>query len=312
MARVAARKHIKVGSRASPLSLAQNEEVLRLLRTQYPATEFTVVPMATGGDRQKDAPLLSLGRGMFVKDIEQALLSGGIDLAIHSAKDLPSSLPEGLVIGAICERRDPRDVLVDRWDLPFDRLPSGARLGTSSPRRMAQLKSLRPDLQFLPIRGNVGTRLAKAVGDSYDGVVLAAAGIQRLGMEGRIVEYLSPDLCTPDVGQGALAVEARADDEEVLAMLAAIDHWPTSTAVRAERAFLAAIGGGCRVPVAAYAQVEGYELRISAMAGAPDGSRVVRVKLQGEASSPETTGRAAAEALLRAGATEMLAGGSRP
>lgn len=309
---MAARKHIKVGSRTSPLSLAQNEEVLRLLRARHPDTEFTVVPMATGGDRQKDAPLLSLGRGMFVKDIERALLSGEIDLAIHSAKDLPASLPEGLVIGAICQRRDPRDVLVDRWDLPFDQLPPGARLGTSSPRRVAQLQSVRHDVQFLPMRGNVGTRLAKALGSDYDGVVLAAAGIQRLGMEGRIAQYLSPDLCTPDVGQGALAVEARADDTEVLAMLAGIDHWPSSTAVKAERAFLAAIGGGCRVPVAAYAQVEGRDLRISAMAGAPDGSQVVRIKLQGDASSPEAAGRAAAEALLRAGARDMLARGVGP
>ena len=271
-------KRVKVGSRTSPLSLAQTEEILRPLRALEPDREFVVVPITTGGDKNKDAPLLSLGRGMFVKEIEQALLRGEIDLAVHSAKDMTSTVPDGLTIGAFGERKDPRDVLVNRWSLPFLELPSGARLGTSSPRRTAQLNALRDDIEILPIRGNVGTRIAKAASDEYDGVVLAAAGLVRLGMQGQVSEYLSPDVCIPEVGQGALAVEARASDSEVLELLARIDHKPTSTAVVAERAFLEKLGGGCQVPVAAYARLEGSELDISAMAALPDGSRIFRVR----------------------------------
>ena len=301
-------KRVKVGSRTSPLSHAQTEEVLRPLRLLYPDTEFEIVPITTVGDRSKSAPLLSMEKGMFVKDIEASLLGGEIDLAVHSAKDLTAELPRGLVLGAFGERQDPRDVLVNRWGAALAELPKGARLGTSSPRRTAQLRAARPDLQILPIRGNVGTRLEKARGDQFDGVVLAAAGVARLGRSEEISEYLEPEVCTPEVGQGALAVEARDDSVQVLDMVSRIDHIATSTTVRCERAFLLAIGGGCRVPVTAYARLDGGELHILAMAAIPDGSRVLRVSLIRKSAEPESAGQQAAEALEEEGAREIIAG----
>ena len=299
-------KSIKVGSRKSPLARAQTEEVLSQLHERHPNREFLVVAMATGGDRSKDAPLLSLGRGTFVKEIEQSLLEGEIDCAVHSAKDLTATLPEGLVLAGIIARGDPRDVQVNKWDAPLMELPSGARIGTSSPRRTAQLNGLRPDLHVVPIRGNVGTRLDKARGEDYDGVVLAAAGIIRLGRQTEITEYLAPDRFTPEGGQGTLAVEVRADDDGMIEMLDKIDHGPSSAALRAERAFVQTMGGGCKVPVAAYARLEGEEIHILAMAALPDGSRIFRAEIRCDAGDPASAGRQAAEALLSKGAGEIV------
>lgn len=305
-------KRVAVGSRTSPLSLAQTEEILRSLRPLYPDTDFRILPTPTIGDRHKSAPLLGMERGMFVKEIELALLASEIDLAVHSAKDLPWGLPDGLVLGAFGRRRDPRDALVDRWSKPLAELPAGARIGTSSPRRTAQIKALRPDVDILPIRGNVGTRLRKARGEEYDGVVVAVAGLIRLQRQDEISEYLDPDVCIPEVGQGALAVEARAADSTILDMLAAIDHRPTSVAVRSERAFLETIGGGCKVPVTAYARLDGEELRIAAMAATPDGSRIVKVQVTCKADEPESAGRQAAEELMRSGARRIVVRGASP
>lgn len=299
-------RRVSVGSRSSPLSIAQTEEVLGLLRQLSPDTEFAVVPMKPQGDRNKDAPLLSMDRGMFTRDIEVALLNGDVDLAVHSAKDLPPELPDGLVIGAFGRRKDARDALVDRWDARFDELPAGARIGTSSPRRVAQLRTRRPDLQLLPIRGNVGTRLEKAQGSEYDGVVVAVAGLDRLRRRPEISELLDVELCTPEVGQGALAIEAREVDSDILEMLAQIEHLPTAIAVRAERSFLATIGGGCRVPVTAYATVDGDRLDMLAMASEPDGSRTVRVRAEGHVDDPESAGRLTVHDLLEAGASEII------
>lgn len=304
----ATNQQVRIGARSSPLSLIQTEEVLSQLRLRFPHVEFVVVKVNTLGDRNKTAPLLSMDRGMFVKEIEVALLSGDIDMAVHSAKDLPAELPEGLVLGAFTERNDPRDVLVSKSGLPLGKLPANSRLGTSSPRRHALLKSLRNDIEVVPVRGNVGTRLEKAFGADYDGVILAAAGLIRLGMEHKITEYFDPDVFTPDTGQGALAVEARADDTRTLELLAAVDHQPTSAAVRAERAFLEAMGGGCKVPVAAYAvQIDG-KLRVHALAAAPDGSQLFREYAEGDSSSPEAVGRSIAESLLKSGAAKLVYG----
>ena len=300
------RLKVTVGSRASPLSVAQTEEVLSQLRPHYPDIEFAVISITTGGDRRKEAPLLSLGRGTFVKEIELALIDGEIDFAVHSAKDLPASLPEGLTLAGIVPRQDPRDALIDRWGLPLMELPPGARLGTSSPRRIAQLMALRPDLAVLPIRGNVGTRIEKAGGTDYDGVVLAAAGLLRLGRRSEISEHLTPDTFTPDVGQGTLAVEVRVEDTRTIEMLRAIDHRPTSLALQAERGFLVALGGGCQVPVAAYARLVGGELHISAMAAVPDGSRIFRTEATYDADDAAAAGERAAEALLATGAREII------
>lgn len=265
-----------------------------------------MVRITTGGDRNKDAPLLSMERGMFVRDIEQALLAGEVDFAVHSAKDVPISLPDGVTVRAAGRRKDPRDALVNRWGAPLSGLPPGARLGTSSPRRTAQLKAARPDIELLPIRGNVGTRLDKAGGPDYDGVVLAAAGLQRLGRTGEVAELLAPEVCTPDVGQGTLAVEARSGDAEILDMLGRLDHPPTTRALAAERAFLAALGGGCKSPVAAYARPSGRGLRVYAMAATPDGGRVVRVALSFPDGDAASVGSRVAEELMKAGAAEFV------
>lgn len=247
-------------------------------------------------------------RGMFVKEIEAALLNGDIDLAVHSAKDMPVETPPGLAVAAYTERQDARDVLVNRWGLPLAELPPGARLGTSSPRRISQLKAARPDIALLPVRGNVDTRIRKAHTSDYDGVALAAAGIMRLGRQAEISAYLSPEVCVPDVGQGALAVQVRASDADMLACARAIDHPPTSAAVRAERAFLETLGGGCTLPTAAYARIQADALHIIAMAAHPDGSEIVRLSETYRASDPTAAGSAIAEALLSGGARRILEG----
>lgn len=286
--------------------MAQTQEVARLLVEAHPFLDIQVVPLSTRGDRNKAAPLLSMERGMFVKDIELALLNGEIDLAVHSAKDMPAAMPLGLAIAALPKREDARDVLVNRWNAPLNELPFGARLGTSSPRRAAQIKAARPDIEILPIRGNVDTRLQKAASDDYDGAVLAAAGIKRLRRQSEISAYLSPEECVPDVGQGALAVQARAADSEILKLVGAIDHAPTSKAVSAERAFLAAMGGGCTMPTAAYAKLDGDKLRVLAMVAKPDGSEAVRVSESFSSDDPIEVGNAVASALMDSGGDRIL------
>ncbi|MDP7412909.1 MAG: hydroxymethylbilane synthase [SAR202 cluster bacterium] len=298
---------VKVGTRASPLALAQTEEVLHPLVRAFPDIRFETITITPDGDRRKAVPLLSMERGMFVKELEAALLTGEIDMAVHSAKDMPAELPDGLVLAAFPERNDPRDVLVNRWESRFDDMPAGARIGTSSPRRATQLNHLRPDIEVMPVRGNVGTRLERAMEEPYDGVVLAAAGIARLGRASEIHHYFEPDMFTPDAGQGALAVETRIDDEELHSLLVAVDHALTRTAVTAERAFIAAIGGGCKIPVAAYAEVIDGCLRISAIAGLPDGSSLFRVTLDADPSTPEAAGQSIANALMESGAADILA-----
>ena len=297
---------IRVGTRTSALAVAQTDEVVGTLRMSFPDTQFQIVPITSEGDRNKDAPLLSLGRGTFANRLEQSLLDGDIDMAVHSAKDLASALPDGLVIAAYPERKDPRDVIVNRWALRFDDLPPGATLGTSSPRRCGQLLSVRPDIQFVPIRGNVDTRLSKVGTDDCDGVVLAAAGLERLSRLDEATEILTTDLCVPDAGQGALAVETRFDDDLVKEMLEVVNHRETWAAVTAERAFVQTTGGGCRVPVAAYAVVEAGALRIRTMACLPDGSRIFRKSVTGPADDPQLAGRAAAHALMQTGAESIM------
>ncbi len=243
---------------------------------------------------------------MFVKEIEAALLGGEIDIAVHSAKDMPAITPPGLVIAAYTEREDARDVLVNRWNSPLSDLPGGARLGTSSPRRAAQVKAARPDIEILPIRGNVDTRLSKANSADYDGAILAAAGILRLGRKSEISAYLSPEECVPDVGQGALAVQVRETDSELIRRVEAIDHSATSTAVRAERSFLATLGGGCTLPTAAYAELEHDTLNIIAMVAVPDGSEIARLSESFSADDPVAAGRSVASALMNAGAARIL------
>ncbi len=289
----------RVGTRKSPLALAQTEEVVSRLRDRFPSAVFEVVPMTTGGDRKKDTALVSLGRGAFAKDIESALLAGDVDLAVHSAKDLASELPDGLTLAGCVPRQDPRDALIDRWAAPLSKLPPGARIGTGSPRRTALLKSLRPDIEVVPIRGNVGTRLGKIGGPDCDGVVVAAAGLARLGRIDEAHELFPTETFVPDAGQGTLAIEARSGDRPLLDMIRAIDHGPTSAALTAERAFVRRIGGSCKVPVAAYARLTNDGgLRIHGMAAAPDGSRVFRREVASPTASPAEMGETLASLLL--------------
>ena len=279
------------------------------LRTSFPADDFTIVRISTSGDRDKVSSLQSLGRGTFSKDIEDALLRGEVDLAVHSAKDLVPDLPDGLTIGGVLEREDPRDVLVNRWGVTLAELPAAARIGTGSPRRGAQILALRPDLHVLPIRGNVGTRLEKSRGSDYDGIVLAAAGLVRLGMQSEVTEYLDPHAFTPEAGQGTIALQVRRDDAQTMEMIAAVDHESSRNSLTAERAFVDVIGGGCKVPVAAYARSENSKFRVSAMAALPDGSKMYRIEVEDEADDPAAVGACAAEVLLDQGARQIVEAG---
>lgn len=302
---------VRVGSRASPLALIQTEEALSLLKRRFADVEFEVAHLSTRGDRNAAAALTTLGRGAFVKDIEGALLDGEIDFAVHSAKDVGPDIADGLRILPVGERQDARDVLVTKSGLSLMGLPAGTRLGTGSPRRKAQIKVLRPDVEVVPIRGNVGTRLEKARGADYDGVVIAAAGLARLGKLSEVTEFLSVEQVTPDVGQGTLVAEFQRDDDETAAMLSAIVFETTSRTFRAERGFLDAIGGGCTSPVAAYGSLDGKRLRLITMAATPDGAKVVRSQVEGDVSAAKEIGRRAADALLESGASEIVGRASR-
>ncbi len=299
---------VRVGTRGSALAVAQTEEVVSALSRSWPGVAFQVVKITPDGDRRKNAPLLSLGRGTFAKGVEEWLLDGRIDMAVHSAKDMPTILPEGLVIAAYPERKDARDLIVNRFGASFLDLPEGARLGTSSPRRSGQLLAARADIQIVPIRGNVDTRMSKIDEDRLDGVALAAAGLERLGRIGEATEILGPELCVPDAGQGALAVEILAEDEYMWEMVEAVNHAPTWAAVTTERAFVDAIGGGCRVPVAAYAVPRGEYLDIRTMACLPDGSRIYRNRVEAPVSDAKSVGWEAARALVETGADSIVYG----
>lgn len=300
------RAKVSVGSRISPLSVVQTEEVLAQLRVRFPEYEFLVVPITTSGDRQKDVPLLDLGRGSFVKEVELALLSGEIDFAVHSAKDLLSTLPEGLMLAAVSHRLDPRDVQINRWGKSLNDLPKNARVGTSSTRRSALVKSIRSDITILPIRGNVNTRLDKILSVEYDGVILAAAGIIRIGRDAEITEYLDPSVFIPEVGQGALAIEARSDDTEIIEMLSKIDHKPSRIAIEVERSFLEFLGGGCGTPISAYARFIDKELKISTVATTLDGDLVYRADMTVQDMDSKSAGFIAAQGLLSNGAKDII------
>ena len=276
------------------------------LRQAHPGRFFDVATLRTKGDRSPTASLVGMGRGVFVKELEEALLRGDINVAVHSLKDLPTELPPGLIIGAVLERGDPRDVLVNRWGCSLADLPPGARIGTSSPRRAALMRAERPDVQVLPIRGNVDTRLRKAVGEEYDGVVLAAAGLARLGLWEKVSQFLDPHRFVPAPGQGALAVEVRQDDGETAALVGGLEDGPTRAAVEAERAFLRALGGGCQVPVGAYAQVRGEWLEVCGLLATEDGATLYRASVKGEARAPNMVGQALYEELVRQGAGRLL------
>ena len=309
---VTAGRPIRVGSRGSPLALIQDDEVISRIRTRHPGLEFEVVAVRTSGDANQTAPLAGMGLGVFVSAIEERLLSGELDMAVHSLKDVPTRLPEGLTLGAIVRRRDARDVLVNRWNCPLEELPEGARIGTSSPRRAAQLRRYAPQVEVVPIRGNVETRLRKAAGEEADGAVLAAAGLLRMGMEDRVADYLSTQRFVPPPGQGALAVEVRSDDRRMLEILGCVEHPATRFEVTAERAFLETLGGGCSMPVGAYARSMAHELLLTVFLGSPDGSRTFTAKVDGLRHDPRQLASDAYLAVAERGGADLLQGARQP
>ncbi|MBI2104773.1 MAG: hydroxymethylbilane synthase [Candidatus Omnitrophica bacterium] len=296
-----------LGTRGSSLAMCQAQIVQAKLEERRPGCAVRLQTIAAQADKDPELPLVALGgQGVFVKELEAALGDGRIDCAVHSLKDLPLDLPSTLRIAAVLEREEPRDALVSRSGGSLERLPAGARVGTSSLRRQSQLRRRRPDLQLLEIRGNVDTRLRKLDEGRYDAIVLAACGLIRLGLEERITEYLGFETMLPEPGQGALAVEARAEDGETLELLSVLED-PTSRAcVEAERAFLRALGGGCRVPMAAYASEAGGTLTLDGSVTAPDGSAQVRGTRQGPMTEPVALGERLAQDLTAQGAKQLL------
>ncbi len=300
-------KTLRIGTRQSQLALWQAEDVRARLTHLSPGTDIELVKMTTLGDKLLDTSLAKVGgKGLFIKELEQALLDGHIDLAVHSTKDVTVTLPDGLHLAAICERADARDAFVSNTHAGLSALPAGARVGTSSLRRQCQLRANFPALGIVELRGNVNTRLAKLDAGEFDAIILAAAGLERLGFRARIRARLAPADSLPAVGQGAVCIEARADDRELNALLARLDHAPTACCVRAERALNAALDGGCQVPIAGYAELAGNELHLRGLVGAPDGSRILRAEIRGPAEHAEDLGRALGEQLLAQGAKQIL------
>jgi hydroxymethylbilane synthase len=290
-----------IASRGSQLALWQARWVERQLTAAGSACRIEIIK--TTGDKITDVPLAKVGtKGLFTKEIEEALLDGRADLAVHSLKDLPTELPAGLVLAAVPEREDPRDAVVGR---ALADLPSGAKVGTSSLRRAAQLRQIRPDLIVESVRGNLDTRLRKLDEGQYDAILLAAAGLKRLGWGDRIAEILAPEVMCPAVGQGALAIETRVSGPGFDAC-AALDHAATHAAVAAERGLLAALGGGCQVPIGAHATVDGSRLRLEAIVASPDGAELVRGSSEGEVAEAEFIGRKLGAELLNRGARKIL------
>jgi hydroxymethylbilane synthase len=294
---------IRLGTRGSTLALAQAQSVAAALGG---ARAVEVVPLRTEGDRLAEARLAVVGgKGLFVREIEEALLRGDVDLAVHSLKDLPADVPPGLVLAAFPAREDPRDVLVARAAATLPGLPPGARVGTSSPRRRALLLAARADLAVEPIRGNVDTRLRKLAAGDWDAIVLAAAGLRRLGLALERATPLDPDVFVPAVGQGIIAVQARADDHATLALLARADDASTRACALAERAYLARLGASCHTPMAGHARPDGGALRMSAVVASEDGRRVLRAAASAPAVEAERLGLELAETLLARGAADV-------
>lgn len=299
---------LRIATRESPLALWQAEHVRDRLRKAYPELEVVLVPMTTSGDELLEAPLSTAGgKGLFVKELEQAMLDSRADLAVHSMKDVPARQPEGLSLVAYLEGEDPRDAFVSNRFADLDALPQGARVGTSSLRRQALLATVRPDVQIGMLRGNVGTRLRKLDSNEFDAILLACAGLKRLGLRDRIRQALDVSRFIPAIGQGVIGIEARTDDFRTRGLLSALHDEGSAIRLAAERALNSRLGGACQVPVAGHAVIEGGSLSLQAMVGAPDGSRMVRGEITGAARDAAKLGEALAEDLLGRGAREILA-----
>jgi len=298
---------LRIATRKSQLALWQAEYVRDRLIELHPDLEVELATFTTQGDKILDTPLAKVGgKGLFVKELENAILRGEADIAVHSMKDVPVELPEGLHLAVICPREDPRDAFVSNHHETLADLPEGARLGTSSLRRQCQLAALRPDLEIISLRGNVNTRLQKLDDNDYDAIILAAAGLIRLEFADRIREYLSPEICLPAIGQGAVGIECREDDEWVHEIIAPLADPDTTLCVRAERVFNHRLQGGCQVPIGGYAFLEHGVLLLRGMVGAVDGSELVHGEIAGTPQDAEYLGRVLAEDLLSRGADRLL------
>jgi hydroxymethylbilane synthase len=297
-------KQIKIGTRGSKLALEQSAWVRKRIAEKHPDLSIEVVRIKTTGDKITDVPLAQVGgKGLFVKEIEEALLRRDIDLAVHSMKDVPAELPSGLHLGAITEREDPRDVLISREGQRLKQLPTSARIGTSSLRRKAQLLAINPQWEIIPLRGNLDTRIRRLETAGLDAVIVAAAGVRRMGLEERVTEPLPFTIMLPAVGQGALGIECR-EKGGINELIAFLSHAESTMAVQGERAFLRRLGGGCQVPIAAYGEVEGGTLHVRGLVARLDGSYLFRAEAEGD--DPETVGEQLAEELLAQGAEEVL------
>lgn len=298
---------IRIATRKSPLALWQAEHVKAELERYHPGIQVELAAMSTRGDKILDTPLAKVGgKGLFVKELEVAMLEQRADLAVHSMKDVPVEFPDGLGLTVICEREDPRDAFVSNQFAAIDELPQGARVGTCSLRRQCQLLERRPDLEVITLRGNVNSRLAKLDDGQFEAIILAASGLKRLGFDERIKQAVPPEISLPAVGQGALGIECRTEDAELLALLAPLNHQASWIRLQAERAMNKRLQGGCQVPIAGYAILEGDELYLRGLVGEPDGSKVVRHELRGKAVEAESIGTQVAEVLLNNGAESIL------
>ncbi|MEO5352800.1 MAG: hydroxymethylbilane synthase [Magnetococcus sp. XQGC-1] len=299
--------HIRIGTRGSALALWQAEWVKTALQTRHPTQGVDLVIIKTQGDKILDVPLAKVGgKGLFVKELEEALLAGEIDLAVHSMKDVPTVIPDGLELVAILEREDPRDVLLSVHHAGLSSLPRGAVVGSSSLRRQSQLLHLRPDLQVVSLRGNVNTRIGKLESGQFAAILLAAAGVKRLQLTRHVVEYLDPRQMIPANGQGAIGIETRQGDPRMAALLTPLHHTETGQCVRAERALLATLEGGCQVPIAGHAQLRGETLTLLGRVASLDGTEMITQEMEGSVTAPESLGRRLAHLLLERGGRRIL------
>jgi hydroxymethylbilane synthase len=300
-------KIIRIATRKSPLALWQAEHVAERLECTFPGCRTELVKMTTQGDKILDAPLAKIGgKGLFVKELEQGMLDGLADIAVHSMKDVPVEFPDGLHLAAILTREDPTDAFVSKHYSTLHDLPANARIGTSSLRRQCQIKQFYPDAEISPLRGNVNTRLSKLDSGEYDAIILASAGLKRLGMADRITQYLDAGVSLPACGQGAIGIECRSDDQQINEMLKVLHDSETGICVTAERAMNACLNGGCQVPIAGFAVVQGDQLFMRGLVGSPDGSVIYRAERTGGLDEAEAIGKKVAEELLAQGADKIL------
>ena len=298
---------MKIGTRGSALALTQARWIAERLKNQWPVLTVDIVVIKTKGDIMQDVPLAKIGgKGLFVKEIEDALLRGEIDMAVHSMKDVPAEIPDGLEISIVSEREDPRDVLVSKEGAKIEDMSAGARIGTGSLRRGFQLRNLFPHMEIVPLRGNLDTRIRKIQSENLDGIIVAAAGMRRMGWTDRITQYIPVEIMLPSVGQGVLGIEMRTDDTNTRNAVSFINHPRTWREVTAERTFLKRLGGGCQLPIAAYGTTQGSTLTVKGLLGSPDGRVMIHDEITGHCNDAEELGLALAERLIAKGGQAIL------